>query len=62
MGAKFKSKTHLLNTFFLFLAPFFARLTSKFEKLRFLFFGGVFARLTPKFEKSTNMTLHKNLV
>ncbi len=33
MGAKFKSKTHLLNTFFLFLAPFFARLASKFEKV-----------------------------
>ncbi len=32
MGAKFKSKTHLLKTFFWFLAPFFARLASKFEK------------------------------
>ncbi len=35
MGAKCKSKTHLLNTFlFLFLAPFFARLASKFEKVQ----------------------------
>ncbi len=32
MGAKFKSKTRLLSTFFLFLALFFARLASKFEK------------------------------
>jgi hypothetical protein len=32
MGAKFKSKTNLLHTFFLFLAQFFARLASKFEK------------------------------
>ncbi len=32
MGAKVKSKTQFLTTFFLFLVPFFARLTSKFEK------------------------------
>jgi hypothetical protein len=32
MGAKLKSKTHLLNTFFWFFEPFFARLASKFEK------------------------------
>jgi hypothetical protein len=36
MGAKFKSKTHLLNTFLIFgavfMGPFFARLASKFEK------------------------------
>jgi hypothetical protein len=32
MGATVKSKTHLLNTFFLFLTPFFSRLASKFEK------------------------------
>jgi hypothetical protein len=31
MGAKLKSKAHLLNTFFDFFEPFFARLTSKFE-------------------------------
>jgi hypothetical protein len=31
MGAKFKSKTHLLKRFLIFLA-FFARLASKFEK------------------------------
>ena len=31
MGAKLKSKTHLLNKFFLFFEPFFARLASKFE-------------------------------
>jgi hypothetical protein len=30
MGAKCKSKTHLLNAFF--LTPFFAHLASKFEK------------------------------
>ncbi len=33
MAAKFKSKTHLLHTFFWFLAQFFARLASKFEKV-----------------------------
>jgi hypothetical protein len=32
MGAKFKSKTHLQNTFFDFFKPFFARLASKFSK------------------------------
>jgi hypothetical protein len=32
MGAKFKSKTHLQNTFFDFFEVFFARLASKFEK------------------------------
>jgi hypothetical protein len=32
MGEKLKSKTHLLNTFFLFLELFFARLASKFSK------------------------------
>ncbi len=32
MGAKLKSKTHLLNTFFWFFEPFFARLASKFKK------------------------------
>jgi hypothetical protein len=32
MGAKFKSKTHLLNCFYLLLAPFFVHLASKFEK------------------------------
>jgi hypothetical protein len=33
MGAKLQSKTHLLNTFFLFFEPFFARLASKFKKV-----------------------------
>jgi hypothetical protein len=33
MGAKLKSKTHLLNIrFFIFFEPFFARLASKFSK------------------------------
>jgi hypothetical protein len=32
MGAKFKSKTHLLNKFFLSFEPFFAHLASKFSK------------------------------
>ncbi len=32
MGVKLKSKAHLLNTFFKFFGPFFARLASKFEK------------------------------
>jgi hypothetical protein len=32
MGAKLKSKTHLLDMFFDFLEPFFARLASKFSK------------------------------
>ncbi len=32
MGAKFKSKKHLQNTFFWFFEPFFARSASKFEK------------------------------
>ncbi len=32
MGAKLKSKTHLLDMFFDFLKPFFARLASKFSK------------------------------
>jgi hypothetical protein len=32
MGAKLKSKTHLLNTFFDFLSRFFPRLASKVEK------------------------------
>jgi hypothetical protein len=32
MGAKFKYKTHLLNTSFDFWRRFFARLASKFEK------------------------------
>jgi hypothetical protein len=36
MSAKFKSKTHLLYTFFLFLATFFARLASKFEKKTYM--------------------------
>jgi hypothetical protein len=35
MGAKFKFKTHLLYRFFLFLAPFFARLASKFENPKY---------------------------
>ncbi len=33
MGAKLKSKTHLVNTFF---EPFFARLASKFEKSTYM--------------------------
>jgi hypothetical protein len=33
MGAKLKSKTHLLNMFFDFLRRFFGRLASKFEKV-----------------------------
>ncbi len=32
MGAKFKSKTHLLKYFFWFFEPFFARSASKFAK------------------------------
>jgi hypothetical protein len=32
MDVKLKSKTHLLNMFFLFFEPFFAHLASKFEK------------------------------
>jgi hypothetical protein len=32
MGAKFKSKAHLLSTFFDFWRRFFARLASRFEK------------------------------
>jgi hypothetical protein len=32
MNTEFKSMAHLQNTFFLFLAPFVARLASKFEK------------------------------
>jgi hypothetical protein len=36
MGAKFKSKTHLLKFFILFLATFFARFASKFEKVLIL--------------------------
>ncbi len=32
MDVKLKSKTHLLNMFFLFFDPFFAHLASKFEK------------------------------
>jgi hypothetical protein len=32
MGAKLKSRTHLLNTFLDFFEPFFAHLASKFEK------------------------------
>ena len=32
MGAKLKSKTHLLNYVFRFFEPFFAHLASKFEK------------------------------
>jgi hypothetical protein len=32
MGAKLKSKAHLLDMFFDFLEPFFARLASKFSK------------------------------
>ncbi len=40
MGAKLKSKTHLLTTCFGFFEPFFARLASKFSKS---------ANMTPKF-------------
>jgi hypothetical protein len=36
IGAKFKSKAHLLHTFFLFLEPFFARLALKFEKSTYM--------------------------
>ncbi len=32
MGVKFKSKTHLLNTFYFIFGAVFARLASKFEK------------------------------
>jgi hypothetical protein len=32
MGAKFKSKTHLLDMVFWFLVLFFTRLAAKFEK------------------------------
>jgi hypothetical protein len=32
MGAKLKSKTHLLDMFFDFLEPFLVRLASKFSK------------------------------
>jgi hypothetical protein len=40
MGAKLKSKTHLLNRFFNFFLPFFAHLASKFPKS---------ANMTPNF-------------
>jgi hypothetical protein len=39
MGAKLKSKTHLLNMFFDFFEPFIARLASMFSKS---------ANMTPK--------------
>ncbi len=42
MGAKFKSKTHLLNMFFWFLAPFFARLDSKVKKSTNMTFNKIF--------------------
>jgi hypothetical protein len=32
MGAKFKTKLHLLNIFFWFFEPFFARLASSLKK------------------------------
>jgi hypothetical protein len=35
MGAKFKSRTHLLKTFVEFWCHLFARLASKFEKTIF---------------------------
>ncbi len=54
MGAKFKSKTHLLDTF-LSLAPLFARLASKFEKSTNMTFNKFLKKIT-KVSKTQNFT------
>jgi hypothetical protein len=51
MGAKLKSKTHLLNTFFDF-EPFFARLASKFEKSTNMAFKKIFLKKSKKVSKN----------
>ena len=61
MGAKLKSKTHLLNKFFLFFEPFFARLASKFEKSSNMTFKKTFLKKNQKrYQKTQNFTLISN--
>jgi len=58
MGAKLKSKTHLLNTFFLFFEPFFVCLASQFSKsanITYIFFFN-----QKRYRKTQNFTLISN--
>ncbi len=52
MCAKLKFKTHLLNKFFDFLKPFFARLASKFEKSTNMTFKNFFFFKSKKVSKN----------
>jgi len=60
MGAKLKSKTHLLNDFFLFFEPFFARLASKFEKSTNMTKKIFFCENQKRCQKTQNFTLISN--